>query len=70
MLSSFLESVENPNEVEDYIEGYLGSSKSAKEFVKEYLQKRSESRKRRDTDKDVSLTTYKLIIMLLGSLKR
>ncbi|CAI4233003.1 unnamed protein product [Auanema sp. JU1783] len=51
VLADFLKSVENPNEVEDYVEGYLGSSKASKEFVKEFLQKRCEMRNRK-TDKD------------------
>lgn len=83
VLASFLDSVENPNEVgffssdgrhciqvDDYVEGYLGSSKVAKEFVKEYLQKRSESRKRKDTDKDASFLYMSFDEIISGSLKR
>lgn len=44
VLAVFIEGVENPDEVEDYVIGYLGESKAVKEFVREFLQKRSDFR--------------------------
>ena len=69
-MADFLDILENPNEVEDYIQEYLGASKAAKEFTKEYLQKRSESRKRRETEKDVSFSFILSKRGILGSLQR
>ncbi|KAJ1370042.1 hypothetical protein KIN20_031674 [Parelaphostrongylus tenuis] len=46
VLARFIEGVENPDEVEDYVMGYLGDSKTVKEFVREFLQKRSDFRNR------------------------
>ncbi|ETN74742.1 hypothetical protein NECAME_12753 [Necator americanus] len=47
VLAMFIEGVENPDEVEDYVVGYLGDSKAVKEFVREFLQKRSDFRNRK-----------------------
>ncbi|EYC17752.1 hypothetical protein Y032_0029g1850 [Ancylostoma ceylanicum] len=47
VLAMFIEGVENPDEVEDYVVGYLGDSKTVKEFVREFLQKRSDFRNRK-----------------------
>ncbi|KAI6178865.1 hypothetical protein M3Y98_00547900 [Aphelenchoides besseyi] len=54
VLSTFLQSIESPNELEDYIISYLGDSKSSKEFHQEFLAKRIELRPRRQriADKD------------------
>uniref|UniRef100_A0A0K0D5I6 PWI domain-containing protein n=1 Tax=Angiostrongylus cantonensis TaxID=6313 RepID=A0A0K0D5I6_ANGCA len=46
VLAMFIEGVENPDDVEDYVMGYLGDSKTVKEFVREFLQKRSDFRNR------------------------
>ncbi|VDM52827.1 unnamed protein product [Angiostrongylus costaricensis] len=46
VLAMFIEGIENPDEVEDYVMGYLGDSKTVKEFVREFLQKRSDFRNR------------------------
>ncbi|PIO54634.1 hypothetical protein TELCIR_23997, partial [Teladorsagia circumcincta] len=47
VLAMFIEGVENPDEVEDYVMGYLGDSKAVKEFVREFLLKRSDFRNRK-----------------------
>ncbi|KAK5983870.1 GYF domain-containing protein, partial [Trichostrongylus colubriformis] len=47
VLAMFIEGVENPDEVEDYVMGYLGDSKPVKEFVREFLLKRSDFRNRK-----------------------
>ncbi|WKX97598.1 hypothetical protein Q1695_013342 [Nippostrongylus brasiliensis] len=47
VLAVFIEGVENPDDVEDYVIGYLGDSKPVKEFVKEFLQKRCDFRNRK-----------------------
>ncbi|CAJ0607334.1 unnamed protein product [Cylicocyclus nassatus] len=47
VLAMFIEGVENPDEVEDYVIGYLGDSKVVKEFVREFLLKRSDFRNRK-----------------------
>jgi hypothetical protein len=42
-------------QVEDYIVGYMGEGRAAKEFLREFLEKRSETRARKlETDRDVS----------------
>ncbi|KAI6242999.1 hypothetical protein M3Y99_00210700 [Aphelenchoides fujianensis] len=54
VLSTFLQSIESPNELEDYILSYFGETKEAKEFHQEFLAKRIELRPRRQrvTEKD------------------
>ncbi|KAF8361806.1 hypothetical protein PRIPAC_88729 [Pristionchus pacificus] len=44
VLASFIQDIANPDEVEDYMVGYLGEGKQVKEFVREYIHKRSELR--------------------------
>ncbi|XP_025082819.1 GRB10-interacting GYF protein 2-like isoform X1 [Pomacea canaliculata] len=39
---SFLQAVESPYEVHDYVRNYLGEGKDAKEFAKQFLEKRSQ----------------------------
>jgi PERQ amino acid-rich with GYF domain-containing protein len=38
---SFLQAVESPYEVHDYVKNYLGEDKTAKEFARQFLEKRS-----------------------------
>ena len=51
----FLTGVENPSDVEDYIITYTGDTKEAKQFVKDFLQKRIDMRHKNKEDKDVGL---------------
>ncbi|GMT37807.1 hypothetical protein PFISCL1PPCAC_29104, partial [Pristionchus fissidentatus] len=44
VLATFIQDISNPDEVEDYMVGYLGEGKQVKEFVREYILKRSELR--------------------------
>ncbi|GMS84080.1 hypothetical protein PENTCL1PPCAC_6255, partial [Pristionchus entomophagus] len=44
VLASFIQGITNPDEVEDYMVGYLGDGKQVTEFVREYIHKRSELR--------------------------
>ena len=37
----FLKDVESPYDVSDYVKSYLGDNKETKEFVKQFLEKRS-----------------------------
>ena len=37
----FLKDVESPYEVTDYVRSYLGDSKAAKDFTKQFIEKRS-----------------------------
>ncbi|PAV83480.1 hypothetical protein WR25_00002 [Diploscapter pachys] len=48
----FLTGVENPSDVEDYIITYTGDTKEAKQFVKDFLQKRIDMRHKNKEDKD------------------
>lgn len=41
---AFLSEVESPYEVHDYVRSYLGESKSSKDFAKQFLEKRSQTR--------------------------
>ena len=41
---AFLTEVESPYEVHDYVRSYLGESKASKDFAKQFLEKRSQSR--------------------------
>uniref|UniRef100_A0A914UI12 PERQ amino acid-rich with GYF domain-containing protein 2 n=1 Tax=Plectus sambesii TaxID=2011161 RepID=A0A914UI12_9BILA len=53
VFATFIEGVESPVDVEDYIVGYLGEGRPAKDFLREFLEKRSETRARKlDTDRD------------------
>ncbi|CAG9538204.1 unnamed protein product [Cercopithifilaria johnstoni] len=53
VFAAFIEGVDNPNEVEDYIIGYLGESRLVKELIREFLEKRSQARQKREpVDKD------------------
>ncbi|VDK82830.1 unnamed protein product [Litomosoides sigmodontis] len=53
VFAAFIEGVDNPNEVEDYIIGYLGESRSVKELIREFLEKRSQARQKKEpVDKD------------------
>ncbi|VDK52759.1 unnamed protein product [Gongylonema pulchrum] len=55
VFAAFIEGVDNPNEVEDYIIGYLGESRSVKELIREFLERRSQARQKKGpVDKDVS----------------
>lgn len=38
---TFLQDIESPYDVKDYIRSYLGESKEANEFTKQYLERRS-----------------------------
>ena len=55
MFVQFLTGVENPSDVEDYIITYTGDTKEAKQFVKDFLQKRIDMRHKNKEDKDVGL---------------
>ncbi|CAJ0932345.1 unnamed protein product, partial [Mesorhabditis belari] len=50
VLYSFVADVDSPAEVEDYLIGYLGESKAVKEFVKEFIKKRSDARGGKKTE--------------------
>uniref|UniRef100_A0A1I8EIE4 GYF domain-containing protein n=1 Tax=Wuchereria bancrofti TaxID=6293 RepID=A0A1I8EIE4_WUCBA len=53
VFAAFIEGVDNPNEVEDYIIGYLGESRLVKELIREFLERRSQARhKKEPVDKD------------------
>uniref|UniRef100_A0A1I7W2A0 GYF domain-containing protein n=1 Tax=Loa loa TaxID=7209 RepID=A0A1I7W2A0_LOALO len=53
VFAAFIEGVDNPNEVEDYIIGYLGESRLVKELIREFLERRSQARQKREpVDKD------------------
>ncbi|KAM3715672.1 GYF domain-containing protein, partial [Dirofilaria immitis] len=53
VFAAFIEGVDNPNEVEDYIIGYLGESRLVKELIREFLERRSQARQKREPiDKD------------------
>jgi len=52
MFATFLQDIESPNEVEDYICANLGETKRAKEFHQEFLSKRIELRPRREKKSD------------------
>ncbi|VDD89795.1 unnamed protein product [Enterobius vermicularis] len=53
VLAEFIENVDSPDEVEDYIIGYLGDNTQVKEFVREFLAKRGDARlKKRAPIKD------------------
>lgn len=41
---AFLTEVESPYEVHDYVRSYLGDTKASKDFAKQFLEKRSQSR--------------------------
>ncbi|XP_061162750.1 GRB10-interacting GYF protein 2-like [Saccostrea echinata] len=43
---AFLKEVESPYEVHDYVRVYVGESKGAQDFAKQFLEKRSQSRNR------------------------
>lgn len=46
--------------MEDYIIGYLGESRLVKELIREFLERRSQARQKREpVDKDVSLHPLK-----------
>uniref|UniRef100_A0A0N5B171 GYF domain-containing protein n=1 Tax=Syphacia muris TaxID=451379 RepID=A0A0N5B171_9BILA len=47
VLAGFIENVDNPDEVEDYIIGYLGDSIQVKEFIREFLAKRGDARSKK-----------------------
>nr|XP_022340594.1 GRB10-interacting GYF protein 2-like isoform X2 [Crassostrea virginica] len=50
---AFLKEVESPYEVHDYVRVYVGESKGAQDFAKQFLEKRSQSRnKARQTVED------------------
>uniref|UniRef100_A0A915Q3H9 GYF domain-containing protein n=1 Tax=Setaria digitata TaxID=48799 RepID=A0A915Q3H9_9BILA len=53
VFAAFIEGVDNPNEVEDYIIGYLGESRLVKDLIREFLERRSQARQKREpVDKD------------------
>uniref|UniRef100_A0A0R3S1L7 GYF domain-containing protein n=1 Tax=Elaeophora elaphi TaxID=1147741 RepID=A0A0R3S1L7_9BILA len=53
VFAAFIEGVDNPNEVEDYIIGYLGEGRLVKELIREFLERRSLARQKREpVDKD------------------
>lgn len=39
--ATFLQDIESPYEVKDYIKGYLGESRECAEFAKQFLERRS-----------------------------
>jgi len=41
---AFLQDIDSPYEVTDYVKSYIGEGKSANKFAKEYLERRSRSR--------------------------
>lgn len=41
---SFLKEVESPYEVHDYIRAYLGDTSEAKEFAKQFLERRAKQK--------------------------
>jgi PERQ amino acid-rich with GYF domain-containing protein len=49
---SFLKEVESPFEVNDYIRSYLGDGRDAREFGKEFLERRSRWKNAKNQDKD------------------
>lgn len=50
--------------MEDYIIGYLGESRLVKELIREFLERRSQARQKREpVDKDVSLHPFKCNFM-------
>ncbi len=46
VFAGFIEGIDSPNEVEDYIVSYFGDTKVAHDFLKEFLNKRIELRPR------------------------
>ncbi|VDN04057.1 unnamed protein product [Thelazia callipaeda] len=53
VFAAFIEGVDNPNEVEDYIIGYLGEGRSVKSLIREFLERRSQARQKKEpVDKD------------------
>lgn len=58
---SFLKEVESPYEVHDYIRAYLGDTPEAKEFAKQFLERRAKqkaSQQRQQQQQQVNLTRY------------
>uniref|UniRef100_A0A915BU74 GYF domain-containing protein n=1 Tax=Parascaris univalens TaxID=6257 RepID=A0A915BU74_PARUN len=53
VFAAFIEGVDSPDEIEDYVVGYLGDGRQVKDFIREFLEKRREARsKKQPTDKD------------------
>ncbi|VDK76418.1 unnamed protein product [Onchocerca ochengi] len=53
VFAAFIEGVDNPNEVEDYIIGYLGENRLVRELIREFLERRSQARQKKEpVDKD------------------
>ncbi|VDM45170.1 unnamed protein product [Toxocara canis] len=53
VFAAFIEGVDSPDEVEDYVIGYLGDGRQVKDFIREFIEKRREARSKKQlTDKD------------------
>lgn len=57
--------------MEDYIIGYLGESRLVKELIREFLERRSQARQKKEpVDKDVSLHLHRQTFIHSGFIKR